>query len=410
MLDTGIRMGNSDPIIREADGSPVGSNGHAQRVTADKPKYYLDGSESALDVCRRSFPDGEKFYQGFTRDLQVLLTRGVNNVYKWFHQPFATPYGPSGEQRWIDIVDAGHTQEQPYLLPTLEARLINQLQGFFQQAFAPLHPFGLMAGPGTEWAVKTKEIRTLEPSQASGAAAWDLMPQFAERGARQVQAALHIPTYAIANDFALPLSGLDDVLGKQPVLITMYGCTLGNDINLTHVPKNFAATIQRKGFLFVTIDGAEDQAAVEGYRNDLYTAFQQAYWEIAKFMTNDKSFNPKAIKCDPYYERKFDPPHSYRATIHRHTVVENTKLMGYPLKAGTQLFLGRSHKWKPEDIQKPFDDVGMRQLAYFQEGTICAVLFAGVDTPKKWMKPVETALRNAQSNNLGNVTIVPNPT
>lgn len=390
-------QGGAAPVVVRA--KPI------KAIKPRKPAYYIDFKTSGIKACRSMLPPpekGESFYHQFVEELKLLLERKRNNVYKWFHQPFYTPDGPSGESRWADIVAFGHTQTPPYLLPTLEAQLVQEITPFLANAFSSLKPFGIMAGLGTEWAVGAKEIPTHRATNASGVAAWDIMLKFAENGAQQVAEALHVPTYAHVGDFTKPFAGLENIRGKQPTLITMFGSTLGNDIDLTHVPKNFADTIDRKGFFLVTIDSAENGAAVGGYENALYTQFQEAYWQVARYMVGDRNFDPAAIKCKPYYETKYDGPDDhYRATIHRHTVVHDTSITidgkKYPMKAGEDYLLGRSHKWFPEDLEAPFAKAGWEQMVSFKKGTAHAVLFMGVDTPQDWKEPVLAAIAAARS-------------
>ncbi|HEU0118105.1 MAG TPA: L-histidine N(alpha)-methyltransferase, partial [Alphaproteobacteria bacterium] len=352
---------------------------------------YKSAPAHPREVC------GKDFYNAYMSDLEKLLQKGEWNVYKWLHQPYATPEGPSGADMWANIVEFGHLRD--YMLPLLEARLIHKKAEFLHDAFASLNPFGLMAGPGTRWAVMAKEVPTLHAINAHAAANWELCPRMGYEAAASVEKELGIKVTPIIRDFTEPLHGLDEMAKGAPVFITMYGCTLGNDINLEHVPANFARATNHRGFFLATIDSSSGEQAAAGYQSSLYQDFQTNYWAFAKYMSGDEDFDDLAIKCRPYYAEVYDPqgPEGvYKSVIHRHIVERDTSISigrkRYFLKKGMEFRIGRSQKWAPEDIRAPFARAGWNELAILREGATSAVLYAGKDTPAEWLQPVLKAL------------------
>jgi len=339
------------------------------------------------------------FYKSFMQDLEQLLVTKEWNVYKWLHQPYPTPEGPSGYDLWANVVEFGHIHQ--YLLPSLERDLIQNYLPFLNRAFSSMKPFGIMAGAGTRWAVLNKEIPTLKAINACGAADWDLSSQMAYDATDLIREKLRIKSVPLVKDFSEPLIQLLELAGSSPVFVTMFGCTLGNDINLEHVPQNFAKVLNRKGFFWLTIDSSSHEAAVAGYQSSPYTSFQNNYWTFAKHMTEDENFDETAIRYHPYYTEAINDDSSrnhYKAVIHRHVVVRDTVIRignkSYTLEKDMEFKIGQSQKWKPEDIRKPFADAGWDQLAVMQQGNVAAVLYAGQDTPKDWLLPVVKALES----------------
>ncbi len=360
----------------------------------NKLSYNGHSFSEEFDDCLRFQPCSPQFTKTFLNDLEILLQKGSHDVYRWLYHPYATPDSPSGMDLWKKIVETGHSQK--YMLPQIEANLVKTHQRFLKNTFSHLRPFGVMAGAGTLWAVQNKEIPVLEAINACGAADWDLCSRMGREATECIEKQLDIMAVHLMKDFAEPVDELRVWAGNAPIFMTMFGCTLGNDIDLRYVPQNFARVVNRKGFFLVTIDSSRDEAAVAGYQCPLFTKFENNYWTLAKYITGDESFDDSAIQCRPYYteeNRANAPTKHFRGVVLRHVVIRDTSLqvgnVRYLLKKGMEFNTGESQKYEPEDIRGIFSEAGWDELAVLREGTVSAVLYAGKDTPKEWLSSMQ---------------------